>query len=62
MKYSRGPTDNFCRKCGLAITEEAVAEVDGISAEVRKLMANDPGLLLQAAQVLQRGMDAAKKS
>jgi len=57
-----GPTDNFCRKCGLAITEQAVAEVDGISADVRKLMANDPALLLQAAQALQQGMDAAKKT
>jgi integrase/recombinase XerD len=57
-----GPTDNFCRKCGLALTEEATAEVDSISADVRKLMANDPGLLLQAAEMLQRGMSAPKRS
>lgn len=60
--FVNAPGIRWCGRCGLALTEEAVAEVDGISAEVRKLMANDPALLLQAAQVLQRGMDAAKRS
>ncbi|HDS63002.1 MAG TPA: hypothetical protein ENN52_02515 [Methanofollis liminatans] len=50
-----GPTDTSCRKCGLVITE-------GAAAAVRKLMANDPALLLQVVQVLQRGMDEAKKT
>lgn len=56
-----GPTDNFCRKCGLAITEQAATEVESISAEMRKLMANDPGLVLQAAQMLQQGIDEARQ-
>ncbi|MDK2974332.1 MAG: hypothetical protein PWP08_703 [Methanofollis sp.] len=57
-----GPTGTFCRKCGLTLTEQATAEVDGISIEEWKLMANDPGLLLQAAQVLQQGMDEARQA
>lgn len=56
------PTNDFCGKCGLALTEEAMAEVDGISANVRKLMANDPALVIEAAQSLQRGIDEKRQA
>lgn len=56
-----GPTDNFCRKCGFALTEEATAEFDSVSADVRKLT-NYLALLLQAAEMLQLGMSAPKRS
>ncbi|MDK2974916.1 MAG: integrase/recombinase XerD [Methanofollis sp.] len=60
--FVNAPGIRWCGRCGIALTEEAVVEVDGISAEVRKLMVNDPALLIEAARVLQQGMDAAKKT
>lgn len=45
-----GPTDDFCRKCGSAISERAKASVESLSADMRLVMANEPGVVIEAAR------------
>ena len=51
--YVNAPGARFCSRCGKGLSEEARATVEGVKAELRDIMAEDPVTLLEAAREIE---------